>query len=260
MPTDDTILVTGAATGIGAACARLFVERGARVVLGDLPDSTVADTARALGAEHVAFDVTVEAEVQSAVEHLTADGTQITGLLHAAGITQPMVAPTEIDAELFRRVVDIDLLGTFLVNKHVGARMVSHRGGSIVNIASMAYTALVRLHAYGPAKAGVVALTGQLAREWGRDGVRVNAIAPGYTETEALRAMIDQGVRNPKWILRLSALGRITQPSEIATAAWFLLGSDSSAITGHTLHVDSGQEVAGHWALSVPEEELDPPR
>ncbi|MFV0375010.1 SDR family NAD(P)-dependent oxidoreductase [Microbacterium sp.] len=258
MGEDGAILVTGAATGIGAACARLFVERGARVVLADLPGSVVADTAAALGAPHVTFDVTEEQQVADAVAGLTADGTRLGGLLHGAGITQPMVGPDDIDADLFRRVVDIDLLGTFLVDKFVGAHMVAHGGGAIVNIASMSYTALVRLHAYGPAKAGVVALTGQLAREWGRDGVRVNAIAPGYTETEALRSMIDQGVRNPKWILRLSALGRITQPSEIAAAAWFLLGPDSSAVTGHTLHVDSGQEVAGHWALSVPEHELDP--
>lgn len=258
MPSDEKILVTGAATGIGAACARLFVERGADVLLADLPGSVVAETAAALGADCVTFDVTDEDQVQQSIAQIEAKDTRITGLLHAAGITQPMVGPADIDADLFRRVVDIDLLGTFLVDKHVGAHMVARGGGSIVNIASMAYTALVRLHAYGPAKAGVVALTGQLAREWGRDGVRVNAIAPGYTETEALRTMIDQGVRNPKWILRLSALGRITQPREIAAAAWFLLGADASAVTGHTLHVDSGQEVAGHWALSVPENELDP--
>lgn len=258
MADDERYLVTGGASGIGAACARLFVERGRKVVLVDLASSSVAATAAELGADHLAVDVTDEAAVSAAIAEIESRGIRLTGLLHAAGITQPMVGPEDIDSELFRRVVDIDLLGTFLIDKHVGAHMVRHGGGAIVNIASMAYTALVRLHAYGPAKAGVVALTGQLAREWGRQGVRVNAIAPGYTETEALKEMVSRGVRNPKWILRLSALGRITQPSEIASAAWFLLGDDASAVTGHTLHVDSGQEVSGHWALSVPEHELDP--
>lgn len=259
MTTDSGhILVTGAATGIGAACARLFVDRRARVILADLESSVVAETAGKLGADHVTFDVTDEQEVAATVARLRESGIRLSGLLHAAGVTQPMVGPEDIDSDLFRRIVDIDLLGTFLVNKYVGGHMVSHGGGAIVNIASMSYTALVRLHAYGPAKAGVVALTGQLAREWGRQGVRVNAIAPGYTETEALKSMIAQGVRSPKWINRLTALGRMTQPDEIATAAWFLLGEDSTAVTGHTLHVDAGQEVAGHWALSVPERDLDP--
>jgi NAD(P)-dependent dehydrogenase (short-subunit alcohol dehydrogenase family) len=104
-------------------------------------------------------------------------------------------------------VLEVDLLGTFLVNKHVGAVMVGQRRGAIVNIGSMAYRALVRLHAYGPAKAGVAALTGQLAMEWGRSGVRVNAIAPGNVLTEALQTMVDNGERDPLCRRRLTATG-----------------------------------------------------
>ena len=135
--------------------------------------------------------------------------------------------------------------------------MVAGGGGAIVNIASMAYAAPVRLHAYGPAKAGVVALTAQLAMEWGRDGVRVNAIAPGNVLTERLAGMLEAGERDPLWRNRLTTTGRMTLPHEVATAAAFLLSSDASAITSQTLHVDSGQSVSGYWTLSVPVEALD---
>lgn len=251
------IVVTGGARGIGACCAELFVERGAEVILVDLASSTVHETAERLGARAWTCDVSDERHVRSTVAAMVDGGLVPTGLVHCAGITQPIVGPEDLTAEDFSRVLSVDLLGTFLVNKYVGAVMVAHRKGAIVNIGSMAYQALVRLHAYGPAKAGVVALTGQLAMEWGRSGVRVNAIAPGNVLTDALQRMIDNGERDPLWRRRLTATGRMAQPREVATAAWFLLGDDASGVTGHTLHVDAGQAVSGYWALSVPETELD---
>jgi len=129
--------------------------------------------------------------------------------------------------------------------------------GAIVNIGSMAYAAPVRLHAYGPAKAGVAALTRQLAMEWGRRGVRVNAVAPGNVLTQRLQSMVDQGERDPLWRNRLTARGHMVAPHKIATAAWFLLSDDASAVTGHVLHVDAGQSVSGFWLLSVAEQALD---
>jgi NAD(P)-dependent dehydrogenase (short-subunit alcohol dehydrogenase family) len=154
--------------------------------------------------------------------------------------------------------MSVDLLGTFLINKYIGAAMTEAGRGAIVNIGSMAYAAPVRLHAYGPAKAGVAALTRQLAMEWGRRGVRVNAIAPGNVLTQRLQSMLDQGERDPLgWRNRLTARGYMVAPREIAAAAWFLLSDDASAVTGQVLHVDAGQSVSGFWLLSVAEQALD---
>ena len=103
------------------------------------------------------------------------------------------------------------------------------------------------LHAYAPAKAAVLSITQCLAAEWGRSGVRVNAISPGYTLTEALQAAIDRGDRNPEDLTSQSAMGRLVDPSEIADAAGFLLSDAARAITGINLPVDAGWLAGSTW-------------
>jgi len=129
--------------------------------------------------------------------------------------------------------------------------------GAIVNIGSMAYAAPVRLHAYGPAKAGVAALTRQLAMEWGRRGIRVKCHRAGQHADATLAEHARSGERDPLWRNGLTARGHMLAPREIAAAAWFLLSDDASAVTGHVLHVDAGQSVSGFWLLSVAEQALD---
>jgi NAD(P)-dependent dehydrogenase (short-subunit alcohol dehydrogenase family) len=145
-------------------------------------------------------------------------------------------------------VARIDLRGTYLCCAAAGTRMAARRRGSIVNIASVAGMRSGPLHAYGPAKAGVINLTQCLAAEWGRSGVRVNAVSPGFTETPALEKGVAKGVLDPDALAASSALGRLLEPREVAAAICFLASDLASGITGVNLPVDLGYLAATPWA------------
>jgi NAD(P)-dependent dehydrogenase (short-subunit alcohol dehydrogenase family) len=144
-------------------------------------------------------------------------------------------------------VVRIDQRGTYVASVAFGRRMATRGRGSIVNIASIAGMRSMPLHAYAPAKAAVIAMTECLAAEWGRSGVRVNAVSPGYTLTPALQAAIDKGERDVSALNDNSALGRMVTPEDVARAVAFLASDGASAITGINLPVDCGWLVAPSW-------------
>ena len=152
-----------------------------------------------------------------------------------------------IRMENWDREVNIDLRGTFLVDRAVGVRMAERGHGSIVNIASVAGMTSGPIHAYTAAKAGVIQLTLTLAAEWGRSGVRVNAVSPGFTRTVALQAGIDSGAMNEERMSRNAAMGRLVDPIEVAQAIAWLLGPASSAVTGINLPVDAGFFAGATW-------------
>ena len=147
--------------------------------------------------------------------------------------------------KIWDRVVEIDLRGTYVTCAAFGKRMAARGGGSIVTIASITGMRATPLHAYGPAKAAVISLTAGLAAEWGRSGVRVNAVSPGYTLTPPLQWAIDNGKRDLQSLEENSALGRLVDPSEVAKAVAFLASDEASAITGINLPVDAGWLTAG---------------
>ena len=130
----------------------------------------------------------------------------------------------------------------------VGSAMAQRGRGAIVNIASVAGMRSMPLHAYSPAKAAVISLGECLAGEWGRAGVRVNSVSPGYTVTAALQGQIDLGLRDPGKLKANSALGCLIAPSDIARAVAFLLSDQAGVITGINLPVDAGWLVAGSWS------------
>jgi NAD(P)-dependent dehydrogenase (short-subunit alcohol dehydrogenase family) len=119
--------------------------------------------------------------------------------------------------------------------------------GAIVNIASVVGHRSAPLHAYAPAKAAVISMTECLAAEWGRSGVRVNAVSPGYTRTPALQAAIDSGQRDATLLAGSAALGRMVEPEEVANAVVFLASNEAAAITGANLAVDAGWLVSTSW-------------
>ena len=242
-------VVTGGASGIGEACARELAACGARVVVADIDEARAEAVAAALpGAIAARLDVTSVDGTEALAERIERELGPVAIAVTSAGVLQRPLPPESLPMEVWDRVVAVDQRGVYVSCVAFGARMARHGAGSIVNIASIAGIRSMPLHAYAPAKAAVIGMTQALAAEWGRSGVRVNAIAPGFVLTPALQAAVDAGQRDPAALAENSALGRLVDVDEIAKACGFLASDDASAITGITLPVDAGWLVAGSWA------------
>ncbi|HLU80142.1 MAG TPA: SDR family oxidoreductase [Burkholderiaceae bacterium] len=242
-----TIVVTGGASGIGEACVKLLRARGAQVLVVDCDLDKAAAVAEDPALAHQ-VDVSQADQVNALAERIAASGVEVDGLVNCAGIVQSPLPPDVLDVDTYRQVIGIDLEGTYFCCAAFGAAMARRGRGAIVNIASVAGMRSMPLHAYSPAKAAVINLTECLAAEWGRSGVRVNAISPGYTVTAALQSQIDQGLRDPEKLKQNSALGTLIRPDDIARPVAFLLSDEAAMITGINLPVDAGWLVAGSWS------------
>ncbi len=239
-------VVTGGASGIGAACCRELAARGARIVLLDR-NERVNTVAREINGRAWIVDVADETALARCADAIEAEVGPVEILVNSAGVIQVPLPPDRLSMTNWDEVVRVDQRGTYVAAVVFGTRMAKRRRGSIVNIASVAGMRSMPLHAYAPAKAAVIAITECLAAEWGPSQVRVNAVSPGYTRTPALQAAIDKGERDVSALERNAALGRLVEPAEIARAVAFLSSADAAAITGANLPVDCGWLVAGSW-------------
>jgi NAD(P)-dependent dehydrogenase (short-subunit alcohol dehydrogenase family) len=240
--------VTGGASGIGAACAHFLAGRGARVVIADRNARLAETLASQLGGRAIALDIGDEAAVESAAAAIENDLGPVAILVNSAGVLQRTLPPEQLGISEWDFVVRIDLRGTYLCCAAFGKRMAERGQGAIVNIASVAGMRSGPLHAYGPAKAGVISLGECLAAEWGPRGVRVNTVSPGFTQTPALDKGISTGTLDAATMARNSALGRLVRADEIAAAVGYLASDLASGITGVNLPVDVGYLVATPWA------------
>lgn len=241
-------VVTGGASGIGAACARLLSSSGARVAIVDRKLALAEGVAEEIGAVAFEMDVADENSVRATAAAIEERLGAVSVLVNSAGVLQRTLPPEELTLAEWDFVVRVDLRGTYVCCAEFGKRMAERGAGAIINIASVAGMRSAPLHSYAPAKAGVISLTECLAAEWGRRGVRVNAVSPGFTHTPALdKGMATRTLDNEQMVSN-SALGRLVQPEEIAAAVVFLASDLASAITGVNLPADAGYLVATPWA------------
>ncbi len=236
-------LVTGGSRGIGAAVCAELGAAGARVVVNYVRDAAAAervcDGIRAAGGEAVAVpgDVSTPAGAQALVDGVEQDVGEIDVLVNNAGITRDNLI-MKLSEDDWRQVIDTNLAGAFFTCRAVARPMLKRRRGAIVNMSSV-----VGVHGnpgqtnYAASKAGLIGLTKALAKELGGRGVRVNAIAPGYIETELTDALPEEARTE---ILRSTPLRRLGRPADVAAAVRFLASDAAAFVTGDVLAVDGG--------------------
>ncbi len=239
-------VVTGGASGIGLATARVLMDRGWRVVISDINADAAHDAARSIGADAVPFDVTDERATHAAFADIEARLGPMEALFANAGLLQPGGRPEDGPLAEFDRVIAVNLRGVYVSCIAAGALMVKRGRGGIVITGSVTATRTAPLHAYAPSKAAVVHMAACLAAEWGRAGVRVNAVSPGFVATPPVLANIQSGKRDARLLTGGSALGRLVESEEIGRGVAFLLSDDASAITGINLPVDAGWLASAH--------------
>lgn len=243
------VLITGAERGIGLAIAKEFAKCGANIIIAGIAEDEFGNAENIIKRENtecfcVHTDVSDETSVKSAVKTVYSKFLHIDILVNNAGINK--LAPAEaMPIDIWQNIVNVNLTGTFLMCREIGAKMILQGGGNIVNIASMSGLIVNPLPqqqcAYNSSKAGVIMLTKCLANEWAQKGIRVNAVCPGFTRTPLTSKRLDTP-NDPavkKWIDG-TPMGRVAAPEEIAGAVLYYASENSSFTTGTCIPIDGG--------------------
>lgn len=245
---DRVVVVVGGGSGIGAATSARLGEEGCRVVVGDVAEDAAQQTAARIAAAggtatHVAFDLADTASVADLIHSATTTYDGVDLLFNVGADMSTLRADTDvvdIDFGVWDRVMAVSLRGYVAAMKYAIPAMLRRGGGAIVNMSSAAaFQGEPARPAYATAKAGIGALTRHVASRWGKDGIRCNAVAPGFTATDAIRSV-------PQWPeLEAAALKRIRgtrvgDPEDIAALVAFLLSSEGSWINGQIVNIDGG--------------------
>lgn len=247
--TGRVAIVTGGSRGLGLEMAEGLAEAGARLMLCARREEWLTPAVdelrrRGFSVEGSTCDVADAAQVRAVIDRTVGAFGQVDILVNNAGQTWA-AAPEEMPLDKWRKVMDANLTGAFLFAQAAGKKMLERQSGNIINIASVAglQGSVTGPHfaAYAASKAGLMGLTRELAASWGRKGIRVNAIAPGYFHSRLADAAI--AMVEPR-IQALSPLGRVGAPGELKGVAVFLASDASGYITGQTIVVDGGGSIA----------------
>jgi NAD(P)-dependent dehydrogenase (short-subunit alcohol dehydrogenase family) len=252
MPDQRVALVVGGARGIGGAASEAFAATGHALAVADLDGQEAARLAsrldpggqRTLG---LAVDVTVRESVDAMVASVMARFGRLDAIVDCAGIIDPHPS-ADVEDEAWQRMLAVHLDGTFRCARAAYPALVASGGGTIVNIASIAaHVGIPGRLSYTAAKGAIEAMTRTLAVEWAAAGIRVNAVAPGYTSTELVQRAIGSGLLDPSELIARVPLRRFAEPSEIASVILFLSTPASSFITGQSIVADGGLIINTSW-------------
>ncbi|WP_394138467.1 SDR family NAD(P)-dependent oxidoreductase [Cytobacillus oceanisediminis] len=234
-------VVTGGANGIGRCACQLFAEEGAKVVVADINESgkQVADELITHGFEamYINVDVTEERNVQNLIRTTVDTFGKLDIMVANAGIAET-IPIHQLSLENWNKTINVNLTGVFLTNKYAIEQMLDQGYGVIVNTASMlGHIGRNEVTSYTASKGGVANLTRTLAVTYSKKGIRVNAVCPGYIDTDLIR---NKSAEMMEELIRLHPIGRLGKPEEVAKAMLFLASDDSSFICGTNLMVDGG--------------------
>ncbi len=244
----SVFLITGGASGIGLAVAQLAQQCGAKVAISDIDGSAAERAARQLGANvhGIGADISIENDCARAVAETVSRFSKLTTLVNNAGVFEDFAVTTRQDLAAWRRVIDVNLQGAFLMARAAARAFPAGDGNSIVNVASVnGINGFRASNAYGVSKAGVIMLTKNLATDLAKHGIRVNAVAPGFVDTPMTERIFGDAGLDRRMFLRRIPMGRFGAPDEIARAIVFLASSWAVYITGSVLSVDGGWHAFG---------------
>ncbi len=243
--TGRTALITGSTRGLGFAMAQGLSDAGATIIVNSRHQSAVDEAVAKLKAKGclvrgAVFDVSDEAEVAAAFAKFDQDGVEIDILVNNAGIQfrKPII---ELDLKDWKRVIDTNLTGAFIVGKETAKRMLARgRGGKIINIGSLtSHSARPNVAPYASSKGGIMMLARVMSAEWAQFNIQANSIGPGWFLTEMNEPVINNPELNA-WVKSSNPAGRWGEPEELAGTVVYLASSASSYVTGQIIYVDGG--------------------
>lgn len=246
-----TALVTGGARGIGAAIGTRLHREGYNVVFADLDADAAKQTAGALdetagpAAEGMRLDVTNDDDVDSVIGSIRNQHGRLDVLINNAGIISRSHTQ-DGDTAVWGRELDVNILGTMRCSRAAYPALAQSNRAAIINLASVGSTLGLTLRAaYSAAKSGIAGLTRELAAEWGPDGIRVNAVAPGYMDTKMIRSGFETGVLDERKLISRTPLRRLGTAEEVAEVVSFLVSPAASFVTGAIVPIDGGITIDG---------------
>ena len=248
---DRVAVVTGAGRGIGEAIAARLYEEGARIVVSDIDLPAAQRVSARLNKEGkrtmaVKADVSNKAEAEAMVKATVEAFGKVDILVNNAGLSV-VGASVDLEEGLWRTGIDVMLNGVFFCCQAAGREMIRQRSGKIISIASVnGIVAFPERACYCSAKAGVMALTKVLGSEWARFNINVNAVAPGYVETDMVRDLADRGVLDAGELASRTPMGRMARSTEVADCVVFLASDESGYIEGQTIVLDGGWTAFGY--------------